>query len=128
MLDTHKEMQTYAARRTVAKRALTLTTRAIARVEELLQNNNLAIGIQIGVRRRGCNGLSYTMDYVYNENDLDGVERVANGNTTVYIQPSALLHVIGSEMDYVNTQLTSEFSFSNPNTTGVCGCGESFSV
>ena len=106
--------------------ALTLTPSAKARVKELVSSKPNCIGLQIGVRKRGCNGLSYTLDYAmenpkFSEHvELDGVK--------VFIDSKAQLTLLGTEMDYQESKLSSEFVFNNPNITGTCGCGESFTL
>lgn len=104
---------------------LSITKQGIEKLSDLLKNSS-AIGIKVGVNRKGCNGLSYTMDYIYTENRMD--EKIIVNNIAVYIQPQALFYIIGSEMDFVVSDLKSEFTFSNPNAKGKCGCGESFSM
>ena len=74
----------------------------------------------------GCNGLSYTLNFVEEFEPMD--EIVEEHGVKVCIEPKALFHVIGTIMDYEETAIASQFVFVNPNATGACGCGESFSV
>lgn len=82
--------------------------------------------IRISVRNRGCSGLSYQLEYVDKPEKFD--EIVEQGDVKVVIDSKALFSVIGSEMDWVDTKLSSKFVFKNPNSKGTCGCGESFMV
>ena len=118
-----------ARRRRPLASPLTITDRAADRLKRLLSNNNEAEGVLLGVRTRGCNGLSYTLNYVTaGEPAPKGGEVVEEKGVTVHIHPKALFHVVGTEMDYKVDDVASEFVFKNPNATGSCGCGESFSV
>jgi iron-sulfur cluster assembly protein len=107
--------------------ALTVTDAAAKRVQELLaRRERPALGIRVGVRSRGCSGLSYTIEYADEKGRFDEV--VEDKGVTVLIDPKATMFLIGSEMDFVDDKLQSGFTFRNPNEKGRCGCGESFHV
>uniref|UniRef100_A0A0V0G796 Iron-sulfur cluster assembly 1 homolog, mitochondrial n=1 Tax=Triatoma dimidiata TaxID=72491 RepID=A0A0V0G796_TRIDM len=115
------------ARNPIASRAaLVLTPAAVKRVKELLEGKSNAIGLKVGVRQRGCNGLSYTLEYCTEKMKMD--EEVLQDGVRIVIDRKAQLTLLGTEMDFIENKLTSEFVFNNPNITGTCGCGESFSV
>ncbi|CAG5924918.1 unnamed protein product, partial [Menidia menidia] len=111
--------------------ALTLTPAAVSKIRLLLQDkpeyvSNRHIGLKVGVRTRGCNGLTYTLDYTTDKDKSD--EEVLQDGVRVFIEKKAQLTLLGTEMDFVESMLSSEFVFNNPNIKGTCGCGESFNM
>jgi len=92
------------------------------------KDNNELYGVKIDVKRRGCNGYSYVMDYLKKEEITKLDEVVQEKGVTVVIDKKALMFVVGTEMDYIDNEIKSEFVFNNPNAKGTCGCGESFHV
>ncbi|RAP32311.1 Fe-S cluster assembly scaffold SufA [Candidatus Marinamargulisbacteria bacterium SCGC AG-414-C22] len=117
----------YVPRRPI-KNPIELTPAAVNQVKLLLnkQEDPKVIGIQIGVKARGCNGLSYKLNYFSNDNKPFAGESFQQDGVAVRIEEKGLLHLIGTTMDYQQMLLSSEFTFENPNAKGSCGCGESF--
>lgn len=109
------------------RQPISVTPAAAERVKALLaQREQPALGMRIGVRARGCSGLSYTLEYADRREPAD--ELVEAHGVTLFIEPKATMYLFGTEMDYVEDQLSSGFVFRNPNEKGRCGCGESFHV
>ena len=111
------------------KAPITLTERAAERIKEMIQNKEDTVGVKISVKRRGCNGYSYMMNYA-NTKDVEAKKDdivIAYG-VTVLVDPKAIFFIVGTVMDYEETDLSAEFTFTNPNSKGECGCGESFNV
>ena len=109
------------------KQAMTVTEAAAERIQQLLEKRGKpSVGIRVGVRSRGCSGLTYTLEYADEKGKFDEVVQ-ANG-VTILIDPKASMFIIGTEMDYVEDKLQAGFTFRNPNEKGRCGCGESFHV
>ena len=109
------------------KQAMTLTEAAAERIKALLaKRGKPSAGIRIGVRSRGCSGLTYTLEYADEKGKFDEV--VEDKGVTILIDPKATMFILGTEMDFVQDKLQSGFTFTNPNEKGRCGCGESFHV
>ncbi|XP_067600888.1 iron-sulfur cluster assembly 1 homolog, mitochondrial isoform X2 [Pseudorca crassidens] len=107
-------------------RSIHQTPSAVNKIKQLLKDKPEHVGVKVGVRTRGCNGLSYTLEYTKTKGDSD--EEVVQDGVRVFIEKKAQLTLLGTEMDYVEDKLSSEFVFNNPNIKGTCGCGESFNI
>ncbi|GLB36602.1 putative iron-sulphur cluster biosynthesis [Lyophyllum shimeji] len=107
------------------KAALTITPKAVERLRALLRGPTPQL-IRIGVRNKGCAGLSYNLEYVDKPGKFDEV--VEQDGVEVLIDSKALFSIIGSEMDWTEDPLSAKFTFKNPNIKDACGCGESFTV
>jgi iron-sulfur cluster assembly protein len=106
---------------------ITVTPAAVARVKQLLEKRGKpSFGVRVGVRSRGCSGLSYTLEYADAKGPADEIVEVEG--VTILIDPKASMFIFGTEMDFVEDKLQSGFVFRNPNEKGRCGCGESFHV
>jgi len=84
-------------------------------------------GIIVGVDKTGCSGYAYKIDYATNDNSKD-YELIESKGVKVYVEPTATMFLIGSEMDYTKDKIASRFVFNNPNEKSSCGCGESFNI
>ena len=106
---------------------VTLTPKAISRIKFLLEDRGKpSAGIKVMVESGGCSGLKYKIEYA---DKIDKFDEVIEYDTfKVLIDAKAVLHLIGSEMDYIEEKIKSGFVFKNPNEKGTCGCGESFHV
>jgi len=106
---------------------MSVTPAAAERVKALIDGRGKpTAGIRIGVRTKGCSGMSYTLEFADAQQPMDEV--VEAGGIKLLIDPKASLFLIGTEMDYEEEKLKSGFVFRNPNEKGRCGCGESFHV
>ena len=110
------------------KSAISLTESAVNRIKYLLnqKKDKDIIGIHLSTKLRGCNGNSYVMNYAKTKNPVD--EHVSYGGVDIYIDNKTLFNIIGTKMDFIDNDTSSEFVFINPNSKGACGCGESFNL
>lgn len=106
--------------------ALKLTPAAVLRLRALLESESGPKLIRVGVRNKGCAGMSYHLEYVKPEEAGRFDERVKQDGVEVLIDSKALFSIIGSEMDWQEDRLSAKFVFNNPNVKEACGCGESF--
>lgn len=107
--------------------AITLTATAEARIADLMARApDGAIGVKLSTPRRGCSGLAYSVDYVTVADPMD--ERIETPGGTFFVDGASILYLIGSTMDWAEDDFAAGFVFENPNATGSCGCGESFTV
>jgi iron-sulfur cluster assembly protein len=104
------------------KAAVTLTPAAAKQIARLMEKQS-STGLRIGVKKGGCAGMEYTMDYVSEVNPMD--ETVEQDGARVMIAPMAQRFLIGTEIDYETSLLEAGFKFRNPNVAEACGCGES---
>jgi iron-sulfur cluster assembly protein len=106
---------------------MTLTDAAAARVREIMAKADPSVaGIRVGVTKGGCAGMSYKVDYT--SEIKPGDEVIDDKGVRVIIDPTAVLFLLGTEMDYKVDKLAAQFVFNNPNQTSACGCGESVAI
>lgn len=106
--------------------AITMTDAAAARVSLFLTNRGKGIGLRLGVKTTGCSGLAYVLEFVDELADEDQV--FEQDGVKIIVDAKSLIHLDGTELDFVKEGLNEGFQFNNPNAKGECGCGESFSV
>ena len=111
----------------MSEKIIKLSDKAVSRIKEIMsQAQNSTIGVRVGVKSGGCAGMSYVMEYTKEVNSSDEV--IEDKGVKVFIDSSAVMYLLGTEMDYKKEELSSSFVFNNPNETERCGCGESFKV
>ncbi|WP_119391605.1 HesB/IscA family protein [Taklimakanibacter lacteus] len=105
-------------------KVMTLTEAAAERVKAIMSKaKKPVLGLRLGVKNGGCAGMEYTMEWAEHKRPYDEV--VEDRDVTVFIDPKAIMFLLGTEMDYRESMLKSGFVFNNPNQTAACGCGES---
>ena len=108
-------------------KVVTLTDAAADRVKEIMARAEKPYaGLRVGVKNGGCAGSEYIIEYAETADPLDEV--VEDHGVTILIEPKAVLFLIGAEIDYEVSRLSSKFVFRNPNETDACGCGESVTI
>jgi len=106
---------------------MTITPAAAKRIKAMMSKaEGEVIGLRVGVKNGGCAGMAYTMDYAEGFGKFDEVVDIEGAK--VVIDPKAIMFLLGTEMDYEVTTLSSGFTFNNPNQTSACGCGESIAL
>ena len=104
-----------------------LTEAAAARIKDVMANAGEPVaGVRVGVKNGGCAGMEYTMEYAAAKAASDEV--VEDKGVKIFVDPKAVLFLLGTEMDYKREKLSAQFVFNNPNQTSACGCGESVQI
>ncbi|GJD47055.1 Iron-binding protein IscA [Methylobacterium cerastii] len=108
-------------------KVMSLTDAAADRIKAIIADADRPIaGLRVGVKNGGCAGMSYTMEYA--EDRKPGEDMVEDRGVKVFVDPKALLFLLGTQMDFQTSKLASQFVFNNPNQTSACGCGESVAI
>jgi iron-sulfur cluster assembly protein len=109
------------------KQILTISEKAASQIKSLIDSRGSeSIGIRIAIKTGGCAGFKYVIEYADKQNPYE--EIVESRGVKLFIDPKAIMYLIGSEMDYVSEKFKSGFVFVNPNEKDSCGCGKSFGV
>ena len=111
----------------MTKQIISLSDQAATRIKEIMSSaSNESIGVRVGVKSGGCAGMSYIMEYTKEANPND--EIIEDKGVKLFVDPGAVMYLLGTEMDYKKEEFSSSFVFKNPNETERCGCGESFKI
>ena len=111
----------------MSEQIIKLSDNAAERIKQIMSKaENSAIGVRVGVKSGGCAGMSYVMEYANEKKPNEEV--IEEKGVKVFIDPKAIMYLLGTEMDYKTEKFSSQFIFKNPNETERCGCGESFKV
>ena len=109
------------------KEIIKLSNNAADRIKEIMSGvENDSVGVRVSVKAGGCAGMSYVMEYAKKINPNDEV--IEDKGVKIFIDPGAVMYLLGTEMDYKKEEFSSSFVFNNPNETERCGCGESFKI
>ena len=110
------------------KDIISISDEAATQIKKILSASKQDVnGIIVGVDKTGCSGYAYKIEYA-NKDKTNNYELVESKGVKVFIEPTATMFLIGSEMDYTKDKLASRFVFNNPNEKSSCGCGESFNI
>ncbi len=111
----------------MTKQIISLSDNAANRIKEIMSSaEKNSVGVRVGDKSGGCAGMSYVLEYAKETNPNDEV--IAEKGVKVFIDPAAVMYLLGTEMDYKKEEFSSSFVFNNPNETERCGCGESFKI
>jgi iron-sulfur cluster assembly protein len=106
--------------------AITLTDAAADRISSFLENRGKGVGLRLGVKTSGCSGMAYVVEFA---DEIEATDTVfEDHDLKIIIDPKSLVYLDGTEMDFAKEGLSEGFKFNNPNESGSCGCGESFTV
>ena len=106
--------------------AITLTEVAADRVRSFLDNRGKGVGLRLGIKTHGCSGMAYVMEFADEVEETDNVFETQG--LKIIVDPKSLVYLDGTQMDFAKEGLNEGFKFTNPNESGECGCGESFTV
>lgn len=107
--------------------AMRLTDAAAARIKDIMAKADKPVaGVRVGVKKGGCAGMEYTLEYADRINPTD--EIVEDKGVRILVDPKAVMFLLGTEMDYKSEKLSTQLVFNNPNQTSACGCGESVAI
>tara|TARA_B100000902_G_C26804487_1_gene666111 strand:+ start:59 stop:394 length:336 start_codon:yes stop_codon:yes gene_type:complete len=111
----------------MTKQIISLSDNAADRIKEIMSKAEKdSVGVRVGVKSGGCAGMSYIMEYTKKISPNDEV--IEDKGVKLFVDPGAIIYLLGTEMDYKKSEFSSSFVFKNPNETERCGCGESFKV
>ncbi len=127
-MDKRKNVRSSKARiKFMSEQIIKLSNNAAERIKQIMSKaENSTIGVRVGVKSGGCAGMSYVMEYA--KEIKPNEEVIEEKGVKVFIDPKAIIYLLGTEMDYKKEKFSSQFIFKNPNETERCGCGESFKV
>jgi iron-sulfur cluster assembly protein len=108
-------------------RVMSVSDAAADRIKQIIAQSSTPVsGLRVGVKKGGCAGMEYTMQYA--DAAQPGEDIIEDKGVKIFIEPKAVLFLLGTEMDYRTDKFSSGFVFNNPNQTSACGCGESVAI
>ena len=105
---------------------ITLSEKAAKRIKEIMSKDQTSLGVRVGVKTGGCAGMEYVMEYAKELKPAD--ELIEEKGVKVFVDPGAVMYLLGTQMDFKEEEFSSTFVVKNPNETERCGCGESFKI